>query len=83
MELKVVYFDFQLNPGDGLWVPIYAIHHDPQYFKDPETFNPERFSDDNKGDIRPFSFMPFGIGPRNCIGDFKIYLFNTTYLRII
>lgn len=42
--------------------------HDPKYYPDPETFNPERFSDDNKTNIEPITYLPFGIGPRNCIG---------------
>lgn len=60
---------FQLKHGEGIIFPIYGIHHDPRYYKDPETFDPERFSDENKGDIKPLSFIPFGVGPRNCIGS--------------
>lgn len=59
----------QLNVGDGLWIPNYAIHLDPLYFPDPERFDPERFSDENKGNIVPGTYMPFGTGPRNCIGS--------------
>jgi cytochrome P450 len=32
---------FSLMLGDGVWVPIYALHHDPNYFPDPEKFDPE------------------------------------------
>jgi Cytochrome P450 len=49
-------------------VPVYALHHDPDYFPDPEKFDPERFSDENKGNIKNFTYLPFGSGPRNCIG---------------
>lgn len=59
----------QLNPGDGLWYPIHALHHDPEYFPNPKKFDPERFSDENKGNINPNTYLPFGIGPRNCIGS--------------
>lgn len=58
-----------LNTDDSVWVPIYALHRDPQYFPDPEKFDPERFSDENKSLIKPFTFMPFGNGPRSCIGN--------------
>ncbi|XP_028133915.2 cytochrome P450 9e2 [Diabrotica virgifera virgifera] len=59
----------QLIPGDIVTLPIYSIHHDPELFPDPETFDPERFSEENKADLKPYSYMPFGLGPRNCIGS--------------
>lgn len=59
----------QLNVGDGVWLPTYAIQMDPQYFPNPEKFDPERFSDENKGSIPSGVYSPFGIGPRNCIGS--------------
>ncbi|PNF23399.1 Cytochrome P450 9e2 [Cryptotermes secundus] len=58
-----------LKPGDGVYIPIYALHHDPDYFPDPEKFDPERFSDENKGNIKACTYLPFGSGPRNCIGS--------------
>lgn len=59
----------QLNVGDAVWLPMYAVHLDAKYFPDPERFDPERFSDANKDSIVSGSFMPFGLGPRNCIGS--------------
>ncbi|XP_047994965.1 cytochrome P450 9e2-like [Leguminivora glycinivorella] len=61
--------DFILKKGEGLNVPIVAIHRDPKYFKNPLKFDPERFSEENKHTIQPFTYMPFGLGPRNCIGS--------------
>ncbi|XP_077563553.1 cytochrome P450 3A24-like isoform X2 [Haemaphysalis longicornis] len=49
-------------------IPIYAMHRDPEFFPDPESFNPERFSDENVDAIRPYTYLPFGAGPRNCVG---------------
>ncbi|KAL1768869.1 cytochrome P450 3A9 [Sigmodon hispidus] len=54
--------------GSVVIVPIYALHQDPQYWPEPEEFCPERFSKENKGNISPYVYLPFGNGPRNCIG---------------
>ncbi|KAL3841596.1 hypothetical protein ACJMK2_019713 [Sinanodonta woodiana] len=49
-------------------IPIYSLHMDPEFWPDPHKFDPERFSPENKDNIKPFTFLPFGAGPRNCIG---------------
>lgn len=68
-------------PKDSLvWFPIYAIHRDAKYFPDPERFDPERFSDDNKHKVVPFTYLPFGMGPRNCLGDILTHLSKTKIL---
>ncbi|XP_042542689.1 cytochrome P450 3A9-like [Dipodomys spectabilis] len=49
-------------------VPTYALQRDAKYWPEPEEFRPERFSKKNKESINPYIYMPFGVGPRNCIG---------------
>uniref|UniRef100_A0A182IY96 Uncharacterized protein n=1 Tax=Anopheles atroparvus TaxID=41427 RepID=A0A182IY96_ANOAO len=49
-------------------IPIYAIHHDPDYYPDPDRFDPERFSPSQSNGRPPYVFLPFGDGPRQCIG---------------
>jgi len=58
-----------LEKGMVIWIGVYAMHHDPKYFPNPDRFDPERFNDENKRNIDPYSYLPFGIGPRNCIGS--------------
>ena len=54
--------------GMDVIVPIYALHHDPEAWPDPEVYDPERFRGPAKDTRHPFQFLPFGAGPRNCIG---------------
>ncbi|VVC25724.1 Hypothetical protein CINCED_3A014569 [Cinara cedri] len=60
--------DLTLNIGEKLLIPTYSLHNDPKYYPNPEIFDPERFTDENKA-LRPHgTFLPFGDGPRICIG---------------
>lgn len=61
---------FVIEKGTSVWLPIYPIHRDSNYYPNPDKFDPERFNDENKGSIKPGTYIPFGIGPRNCIGIF-------------
>ncbi|XP_060231838.1 LOW QUALITY PROTEIN: cytochrome P450 3A19-like [Meriones unguiculatus] len=57
-----------LPRGAVVTVPVYALHHDPGRWAEPEDFRPERFSPEHRAAIDPYSYLPFGCGPRNCIG---------------
>lgn len=61
--------ELTLEPGDIVWLPIYALHRDQKYYPNPERFDPERFSVENRKSIVPGSYLPFGIGPRACIAS--------------
>jgi len=56
----------RLKPGDFIWFPIFSLHRDPKYYPQPDKFDPERFVN---GDVDNSVYMPFGIGPRICIGN--------------
>ncbi|KAK5641872.1 hypothetical protein RI129_010419 [Pyrocoelia pectoralis] len=56
-----------IEKGSMIIIPVMGIHYDPQYYPNPEMFDPERFNDDNS--IEPYSYLPFGSGPRNCIAS--------------
>ncbi|CAN8008327.1 unnamed protein product [Ixodes pacificus] len=75
--------DFEFNgfriPKDThVVVPVRVMHHDPRYWVDPEKFNPDRFSPENKSTIEPMAYIPFGIGTRNCpasrLAEFELSL---------
>lgn len=58
-----------LDEGTFVDISILGIHHDPEYYPDPDSFDPERFSDEAKKLRKPFTYLPFGEGPRICIGQ--------------
>ncbi|XP_029175227.1 cytochrome P450 6a2-like [Nylanderia fulva] len=51
-----------------VWIPIFAIHRDPNIYPKPDIFDPERFADEVVQTRHAMHFLPFGDGPRNCIG---------------
>ncbi|CAK1547377.1 unnamed protein product [Leptosia nina] len=61
--------DYILRKGEQVIIPVWPIHRNPEYFPNPDKFDPERFSAENKHLIKPMAYMPFGVGPRNCIGS--------------
>ena len=63
------YQDINIPQGTQIIIPIYAVHHDPDNYPDPEQFQPSRFLKENADQIVAGSFLPFGIGPRACIGE--------------
>ncbi|XP_005523070.1 PREDICTED: cytochrome P450 3A9-like [Pseudopodoces humilis] len=54
--------------GVVVTIPPYILHRDPEFWPSPDEFRPERFSKENKGTIDPYTYLPFGAGPRNCLG---------------
>ncbi|XP_040355132.1 cytochrome P450 3A11 [Ixodes scapularis] len=62
------YKDLKIPAGLSIVIPQYQLQHDPNLWSDPETFDPERFSAENKGSFDPMAFQAFGNGPRNCVG---------------
>ncbi|XP_017777284.1 PREDICTED: cytochrome P450 9e2-like [Nicrophorus vespilloides] len=60
---------YTLKIGDNITIPIIGFHRDERYFPEPDKFDPERFSDENRKHIIPYTYMPFGVGPRACIAS--------------
>lgn len=58
----------KLKIGENCIYPITSLHWNENYFPNAQKFDPERFSDENKHKIIAGTYVPFGIGPRVCIG---------------
>eukprot|EP01125_Pyxidicula_operculata_P013786 TRINITY_DN4572_c0_g1_i1.p1 TRINITY_DN4572_c0_g1~~TRINITY_DN4572_c0_g1_i1.p1 ORF type:complete len:484 (-),score=84.08 TRINITY_DN4572_c0_g1_i1:147-1598(-) len=64
---KIVVDDYIIPKDSSLTISIYSLHHDPNIWKDPEMFIPERW--ENPDSKNNFVWTPFSAGPRNCIGS--------------
>ena len=78
---------YDIPENSQVIIDLRAIHHNPKHWKDPETFDPTRFLDGEQSFICPatFSFIPFGAGPRGCLGQslakIEIFLFLAGLLQ--
>ncbi|KAL6424953.1 hypothetical protein ACFW04_009350 [Cataglyphis niger] len=58
-----------IEKGTPIFISVRGLHYEPKYFPDPDKFDPERFSEENKRDRSRYVYLPFGLGPRACIGE--------------
>ncbi|XP_063957772.1 cytochrome P450 3A27-like isoform X1 [Lytechinus pictus] len=65
---EITYNNITIKKGQHILIPIWNLQHDPDLWPDPETFDPERFSKDRRGNNHPCGWLPFGMGPHSCIG---------------
>ncbi|XP_037826698.1 cytochrome P450 6a2-like [Lucilia sericata] len=67
-DYKIPDANITLDKGTNVYIPVKAIHLDPEIYENPLEFQPERFSPSQTASRHPQSFLGFGDGPRNCIG---------------
>ncbi|XP_046646973.1 cytochrome P450 3A24-like [Daphnia pulicaria] len=65
---EVTYNGVRIKKGIVVTVPAFALHYDEEYYPDPYRFNPDRWDPESEIKPSPYVFMPFGMGPRNCVG---------------
>lgn len=61
-------YDFTIPKNYQVWIPALSVHMDPEFYPNPNVFDPERFTAEEVRKRNPTTFLPFGDGPRNCIG---------------
>lgn len=71
---------FTIEKGTSIIVSLLGIHRDAQFFPDPESFNPDRFTDEKRAYDEEM-YMPFGVGPRNCIGEIFLSFHKAFFIR--
>jgi len=65
---------YPVPPGTNVLLPLYLLHRHPNFWKNPETFDPDRFAPEHEAERPRFAYMPFAAGPRHCIGEtFALY----------
>jgi cytochrome P450 len=72
--------DHAVRAGTSVVVPIYAIHRHARRWEDPDAFDPMRFAPAREARIPRYQYMPFGAGPRICIGQAFAMIEATTML---
>jgi cytochrome P450 len=61
--------EYIVPAGSTIYMSPYVIHRDPRYYPDPEKFDPERWTPEAEAQRPKFAYLPFGGGPRVCIGE--------------
>jgi enediyne biosynthesis protein E7 len=65
---------YPVPAGTNVLLPLYLLHRHPRFWKDPDSFRPERFAPEHEAERPRFAYMPFAAGPRHCIGEtFALY----------
>lgn len=76
--------NYTMPKGMRVFISVYDIHHHPDIYENPKKFNPNRFSPE-ESEARPAcTFMPFGDGPRSCLGyRFGLLQIKTALIKLL
>ncbi|XP_050454196.1 cytochrome P450 4C1-like [Cataglyphis hispanica] len=69
VRISKTFASYVVPAGTILYLDIFQVHRDPNFWPNPEVFDPDRFLPKNIQNRHPFSYLPFSAGSRNCIGQ--------------
>ena len=80
---EYTYENIKMNKGDACTVAVWSLHYDQDIYPEPQIFNPYRFTEEAKKTRDSCAYLPFGAGPRNCIGNTReFFLLKTPILFV-
>ncbi|CAK8679271.1 unnamed protein product [Clavelina lepadiformis] len=76
---------FVIPKDTGIMVNLWAVHNDPDYWKEPDIFKPERFIDEKGNFVKSSHLVAFSVGPRHCLGEqlarMEVFLFLVSLVQ--
>lgn len=68
-EFKIPNTTLTIPAETFIIIPTLSIHRDERFYDNPDKFDPERFTEENRANRHPMAFIPFSEGPRICLGE--------------
>ncbi len=75
--------DYDVPAGTDVYISPYVLHRTPEFWPNPEVFDPDRFTEENFDEPAQAAFIPFSLGPRRCIGEYFAMLEMKIHLAIL
>lgn len=70
--------NLHIKKGMKVMISVHGIHQDPKIYPNPEKFDPSRFTPEQIAQRHPADFLGYGLGPRDCNGEYKFEFLNQT-----
>ena len=80
-DYKVPNSDLVIEKNTPVYISVIGNHYNPEYFPNPEKFDPLRFTEEAKNSRPSYIYFPFGEGPRICIGQSNFSLYTKMFFR--
>mgnify|MGYP002715762424 CR=1 FL=1 len=83
-EYRVPDSNVVIEKGTPIIISVLGLHMDPKYYPEPEKFDPERFTDEEKIKRHKYTYLPFGEGLHQCLGKiFHHFFYHATIFTLL